>query len=203
MVRTKVHSKAFANDEISVNGRHYAVNAEGMALVHPADVATLRDACGFSVIGQVADESRPAETTRLPASKEEFLDLALAIGLRGEDLRSMADLLDPPPPVPELPQPVTTYRAPPPPHEREIHVPDDEPQTESAAEAAPDQSGEDEEAKPPSVSLSWSKNNLFDFAAQLGLPVKKAMKKLEIFNLIREAQHEGQNVLESSAVGPT
>lgn len=223
MLLSKLRNPKWKNDTINVNTRSYKTDEQGCCSVHPADVAVLRDACGFEVVGQVETNSKRETEIRMPKSKEEFLDMAFAIGLEAEDLRNMANLLDPPAPKEEIPEPepVTTYVAPPPPNqEKMITVPPDEEQAptpekpveiEVAPESPPEEpskdNGNSDDDDEVTISMGLSKRQLLELGTAMGLPVKQAMKKREIYDVILQSQkvdhHDQQNVQQPNPVGPT
>jgi hypothetical protein len=203
MLLTKVKNSSMKNDLIGVGQRSYETDGRGCCSVYPQDVSALV-ACGFTVIGQV-DKKKKA-VVRLPESKEEFMDLAMATGLTADDLRAMADLLDPPAPVEvEETLPVMRYIAPPPP-EQMITVPPDEPEAEAETTVKPEAGPVEEIAALPklagadegdsdsdeeeeiSVSLASTKRQLLDVAIKLGLNVKPAMRKGQIYDAIMQTQ---------------
>ena len=221
MLLTKMRNPNMCNDAVNVNNRSYSTDDKGCCAVHPADVPVLRDACGFETVGVIESEQKQT-SIRLPETKDEFLDMAFAIGLSASDLHDMAKILEPPTPHVEqqFAEPVTTYVAPPPPdQEKMISVPPDEEQAEEI-EVAPQTTEEPEpepsngngnghsESEEVTISMALSKAALLDIGIKLGLPVKATMSKRKIYNELvlqsQEVDHHGnerQDVQQPSAVG--
>ena len=153
---TRMRNQSMRSDAITVGTHRYETDQDGVCVVRQSDVSTLRDACGFEVLGLVDEEDlRP----RLPQTKEELFDLVLSVGVPADALRQMADLLDAQsPPV----------------------VDDDAPRTVFVAPAPTKPSGAEE----PRPSMGMSKSELIAEARRREIAFGPNWTKREIFDAL-------------------
>lgn len=90
----KVQNRAMVHERISVGENVYPTDGRGFAIVEDADAKVLVEIAGFKRIGEVNGETIATEVPRLPETPDEFIQACRRAGLRGRDLRQMADYLD-------------------------------------------------------------------------------------------------------------
>ena len=181
----KIRHAHTRNEPCAVGGRRYMIDDQGIACVTPEHWEVLQLSGLWTELGFVDEQS--AETVRLPQTRAEVFAAIKAMGLRGADLREMADELDS-----GLRQAATEVAPPEAPAELiEIPVPQEAPIAELPSEAPVI---EEQVLTPPPVveeqeqeiviDPSMSKKDLIGVARRMGLNINTLARKDEIYKKI-------------------